>query len=91
MTVRWTSDAADDFVCIVDRIREQNPDAARRVARTIYKEIEGLRKFPKKGRVGLVGGTRELVFPRWPYVVVYEIAGEQVQVLRLRHASRDWP
>ncbi len=30
--VRWTTDAADDLARIVERIREDNPEAARRVA-----------------------------------------------------------
>lgn len=35
MRVRWTTDAANDLARIVERIREGNPAAAQRVARTI--------------------------------------------------------
>jgi plasmid stabilization system protein ParE len=35
--------------------------------------------------------TRELVFAPWPYIVVYEIIDDQVHVLRIRHASQNWP
>jgi plasmid stabilization system protein ParE len=35
MRVRWTTNAADDLTHIVERISKDNPDAARRVARTI--------------------------------------------------------
>ncbi len=41
--------------------------------------------------MGLAKDTRELVFVPWPYIAVYEIIENQVQVLRIRHASRDWP
>ena len=91
MRVRWTSDAANDLARIVERIREDNPTAAQRVARTIYRAVAELRKFPRLGRPGLVESTRELVFPPWPYIAVYEIIGDQVNVLRIRHASQDWP
>jgi len=91
MRVRWTSDAANDLARIVERIREDNPTAAQRVARTIYRAVAELRKFPHLGRPGLVESTRELVFPPWPYIAVYEIIGDQVNVLRIRHASQDWP
>jgi plasmid stabilization system protein ParE len=46
MRVRWTTNAADDLARIVERIREDNPAAAQRVARKIYTAIAELRKFP---------------------------------------------
>jgi toxin ParE1/3/4 len=88
--VRWTTKAAEDLTRIVQRIREDNP-AAQRVAQTIYRGIAALRTFPERGRIGLARDTRELVFAPWPYIAVYEIANGQVQVLRIRHASQDWP
>jgi toxin ParE1/3/4 len=89
--VRWTPNAADDFAAIIERIREDNPAAAQRVARTIYTAVAELRNFPNRGRKGLAPDTRELVFPPWPFIVVYEVAETQLNVLRIRHASQDWP
>jgi plasmid stabilization system protein ParE len=91
MRVRWTTTAADDFAQVIERIRADNPAAAHRVAQTIYKGIALLGTLPHRGRVGKAENTKELVFPPWPYVVVYEIFEDQVQVLRVRHASQDWP
>ena len=71
--------------------RKDNPEAARRVAKTIFDGVSELRTFPSRGRIGIVDNTRELVFAPWPYIAVYEIVEDQVQVLRIRHASRDWP
>ena len=53
--------------------------------------MAALRTFPQRGRIGLAKDTRELVFAPWPYIAVYEIIEDQVQVLRIRHASQDWP
>ena len=89
--VRWTANAANDLASIVNYIRKDSPDAARRVARTIFAGVSELRTFPSRGRIGMVANTRELVFAPWPYIAVYEIVEDQVQVLRIRHASRDWP
>ena len=61
------------------------------MAKKIYTAVAELRRFPHRGRVGLADYTRELVFPPWPYIAVYEIIEDQVQVLRIRHASQDWP
>ena len=89
--LRWTTVALDDFAHVVERIRADNPTAAHRVAQTIYRGIELLRTLPNRGRNGRAPNTRELVFPPWPYIVVYEIIEDQVHVLRIRHASQDWP
>ena len=91
MRVRWTTRAADDLAGIVACVRKDNPASARRVAQTIFQAVAGLRKFPNRGRIGLAENTRELVFSPWPYIAVYEIIGDQVQVLRIRHAAQDWP
>jgi len=91
MRVRWTANAADDFAAIVGRVREDNPSAAQRVARANYAGVAGLRKFPYRGRIGLAPTTRELVFAPWPSIAVYDVIEETMQVLRIRHASEDWP
>ncbi len=89
--VRWTANAANDLASIVNYIRKDNPDAATRVAKTIFDGVSELRTFPRRGRIGMVDNTRELVFAPWPYIAVYEVFEDQVLVLRIRHASRDWP
>ena len=91
MRVRWTTPASDDLATIVTRIRDENPEAARRVAKSIFDGVATLRTFPSRGRIGLADNTREMVFASWPYIAVYEIIEDQVQVLRIRHASQDWP
>jgi len=42
---------AADFKWFVDRIREDNPAAAQRVAQTIYKGVAALRTLPNRGRI----------------------------------------
>jgi len=91
MRVRWTVDAADDLARIVLRIREDNHEAARRVAEIIFTGVTSLSTFPNRGRAGLVENTRELVFAPLPFIAVYEVIKEQVRVLRIRHASQKWP
>jgi toxin ParE1/3/4 len=89
--VRWTINAANDLASIAERIRKDNPSAALKVARTIYNGVADLGVFPNRGRIGLVEKTREVIFPPWPYIVVYEINQGAVNVLLVRHASQDWP
>ena len=90
MRVRWTTDAADDLERICDYIAHERPEAARRLAFDVLNAIEGLRTFPNRGRSGRVHGTRELVLTR-PFLAVYEVHEEEVQVLRILHGARQWP
>jgi addiction module RelE/StbE family toxin len=90
MRVRWTTDAADDLEPICDYVARDRPEAARRLALDVLHAIDGLRAFPNRGRAGRVQGTRELVLAR-PFLAVYEVADEEVQILRILHGARQWP
>ena len=50
-----------------------------------------LKQFPMSGRIGRVGGTRELVIQRTPYIAAYRIHADRVRILRILHGSRLWP
>jgi addiction module RelE/StbE family toxin len=91
MPVRWARPAAGDLERIARRIRRDNPAAARQVARLLYDRCMGLELFPERGRPGRITGTRELVFAPFPYIAVYRITGEVVEILRIYHSAQDWP
>ena len=50
--IRWTTEAADQLEGIVKHILNDNPEAARKVARAILGRIENLKHFPRLGRPG---------------------------------------
>jgi toxin ParE1/3/4 len=91
MRLRWTTPAANDPYNIVRRIRKHNPAAATKVAKILYDECGLLRDFPRRGRKGRIEGTRELVFPGLPYIVVYTVQDQIVELLRIYHGAQDWP
>ncbi len=91
MQVRWTRPAAQDLQHIAQRIRQDNPAAALRVAKTLYDGCMALETFPNRGRVGRITGTRELVFAPLPYIVVYRVKEEVVEILRIYHSGQNWP
>jgi len=91
MRLRWTTPAAEDLYRIVQHIQTDNPTTAARTAKTLYDGCVGLQKFPRIGRRGRVQGTRELVIPGLPYVVVYKVGDEVVEVLRIYHGAQDRP
>ena len=45
--------------------------------------------MPERGRVGLRAGTRELILAPMPYIIVYRIRENAVEILRLYHGSQD--
>jgi toxin ParE1/3/4 len=89
--VVWTPRAASDLDAMMDYISVDSPGSAIRVANKIRTHIMQLATMPHIGRVGEVPGTRELVFDPWPYIAVYRISDDQIRILRIRHASQDWP
>ena len=63
MEIRWSLPAAEDLERICQRIERDSPDAATRVAKTIYDGCAQLRDFPNKG-ASLMSLCRTL----WPVI-----------------------
>jgi toxin ParE1/3/4 len=91
MQIRWSRAAAEDLVRIVDYIRQENVPAARRIAQSIYDSAASLRSFPHKGRTGRVDNTRELPIPSLPFVVVYRVLADVVEIANVIHGAQRWP
>jgi toxin ParE1/3/4 len=68
-----------------------NPRAAARVHAAIRAAVERLAAHPNLGRTGRVEGTRELMVTGAPYIIAYRLAGDQIRILSILHASRQWP
>ena len=91
MQIRWSPAAAEDFVRIIEYVRQENPSAAQRIAKTIYESVGSLKSFPYKGRTGRVEGTRELPLPPHPFVVVYRVLTDIVEIANVVHGAQRWP
>ena len=91
MEVRWSALAADDLDHIYHYIAGENPEAARRVVRRIFDTCEKLSYAPGIGRISRIRGRRELTFAPLPFIVVYQITDEAVEISRVYHGAQDWP
>ena len=91
MRVRWTLVAAEDLENIANYLFEKTPENAPRLVREIFNAPLTLKSFPNRGRAGKKEGTRELVLPSLPYVIVYLVRGDTVHIARVLHSSQDWP
>jgi toxin ParE1/3/4 len=87
--LRWLRSASASLRLHVSFIATENPRAAAAVRRRIRAAVLRLSEFPESGRTGQVAGTRELVVPGMPYLVVYRIGKESVEILRVFHTAQE--
>src|SRR5690242_13629489 len=70
MRIRWTPAAAADLQSISEYVREHYPHYRQPTLRKLYETIRSLNEWPGRGRHGREEGTREILFPPFPYVAV---------------------
>ena len=86
----WRPMALADRDAIMFYIARDNPTAAIDLDLEFETKAENARLKPKLYRAGRVKGTREIVV-RPNYVMVYQVLGDVVEVLRVLHATQQWP
>jgi toxin ParE1/3/4 len=75
----------------LERIAKDKPGAALAIWDAIESQVERLREFPNSGRLGRLDGTRELLVPRTPFIVVYRVAKTHVELIRVLDGAQKWP
>jgi toxin ParE1/3/4 len=77
---------------IAEYIEARNPEAARKVGARIGDVVNLLLKFPNMGRKGAQPGTREMLVPQLPYIVVYRIESdeeeERLAIVGVHHCAQ---
>ena len=90
MELFWTPEAIKDRDDIYDYIEADNPAVALTLDELLSEKASRLVDHPNLGRPGRLTDTRELVAHQ-NYILVYDLAGDLVRVLRVLHAARQWP
>jgi toxin ParE1/3/4 len=88
MNIRYKARALRHLEQIHNHIAKDDPAAASRTAARIVHSIGRLSRFPWSARPGVVAGTRILVVPGLPYVVIYRVHEEHVDVIAILHTAR---
>jgi addiction module toxin, RelE/StbE family len=91
MRVRWTPSAAADLQQIGDYLKDHHPHYRQPTMRKLYEAIRSLKNLPYRGRPGREEGTREILFPPLPYIVVYRVKERTIEVIRINHGAQDRP
>jgi toxin ParE1/3/4 len=89
MHLRWTPAAAADMQSISDYLREHRPQYRQPTLRKLYEKLRALKDAPHLGRPGRIEGTREVLFQPLPYVAVYRIHEQNIEIWRVFHTSQD--
>jgi len=86
--IRYTVRARADLAEIRSYLLERNPRAAAAVMAAIRQRISWLADFPLMAPETDEPGVRALPLVRYPYRVYYDVAGEEVRILHIRHTRR---
>lgn len=91
MRLRFSRHARYHLAQIRAYIAAQRPLTSELVRGRILESIRSLQDVPRLGRVGRKQGTRELVVPGLPYIIVYSIAAKEdaLVILGIFHAARE--
>ncbi len=91
MKLIWTKSAEGELRRIFRHIRRDSVASAMRVRDALKHEPERPLTFQNLGRIGRVPGTRELPTTPLPYIIVYEVSGEMIAILTIRHGAQRYP
>jgi plasmid stabilization system protein ParE len=89
--VRWLRSGLRSIEIAEAYIAADNPQAAARLVDTVRSRAQLLADNPKIGRVGRIRGTREMILGGMPFLIVYRLTSDEVQVLRRLHTSQEFP
>lgn len=90
MKLVWTKPAREDRKAIREYIAVDSPRVALELDELFTEKAVQLLAHPSSGRLGRVPGTRELVAHK-NYILIYDVAGDLMRVLRVLHTARAWP
>jgi toxin ParE1/3/4 len=72
-----------------DYLKDHHPHYRQPTLSKVYAAVRSLKERPHRGRTGREEGTRELLFPPLPYIAVYRVKGQTIEVLRVYHGAQD--
>lgn len=81
MRLRWTGPAA--------KTSTTSLGTSGAIALSQPANCESLINSPHRGRKGKQAGTRELVFVPLPYIAVYRVTEDVVEILHIWHGAQD--
>jgi toxin ParE1/3/4 len=91
MKARFSDTALIELEEIFTYIAADNPNAAAEVIRRIKHVVTTIGEFPEIGHEADEPNSRMLSVGRYPYLIFYTVAADEVVVIHVRHAARQRP
>ena len=91
MKVIWSAASVRHLQEVVEYLQGESAAGAVTIRRRILETVRRVGQMPYSGRIGRIDGTREAVVPRSPYIVVYQVSAQTVDILGIWHGARLWP
>ncbi len=88
MRVVWGEAAEREFDAAILFIGSQSPTSAVRVGERILAAVSLLERFPELAPPSRHRGLRQLVVPRTPYLVIYRIHDNRIEIRAVVHAKQ---
>jgi plasmid stabilization system protein ParE len=88
MQVVWGGAARLEFDSAIACLRAQSPAGAKRIGERILAVVELLERFPELAPASKHRGLRQLVVPRTPYLAIYRVHENRVEIRAVIDARR---
>jgi toxin ParE1/3/4 len=89
MRLRYTLPALADLDAILDYVAARSPQGARRIHARIQAVINLLLSYPRIGVQTEDSTIRRINTSPYPYLIFYEVTGEEIIIHAVRHSARD--
>ena len=87
MKVRFLKRAVQALINIEAYTRQHSPRGAARVGARIQKRANDLAQFPEQGTQSEKAGVRQLYVSQTPYILIYRVKRDEVQIITILHTS----
>ncbi len=89
MEINWELEANDDLMNILEYLATESIDVAIDQVAKIEKQVYALlNEVSRKGKMGRIQGTMELLILGTKYIAVYRETEEEYRILRVLHSSQ---
>lgn len=88
MRLRYSARAARQVDEILAYLAERSPQGFERVRQRLLDIVASLQIHPSIGQATNRPGVRRVVLTPYPYVIDYEVDGDRITILIVRHGAR---
>jgi len=91
MKVIWSVASVRHLYEITEYIHGESAGGTITIRRRILDTVRRVGQMPYSGHTGRIDGTREAAVPRTPFIVVFQVSAQAVEILGVWHGARQWP